>query len=97
MTEPEPSQDRGAGPDAVTIRASDPVDFEKLLANAGYILWELAGFRQCAFEAASQVTHAVGMAETEYGREFTQRPGRQLPSQPCGHMSDDRLGTKLTE
>ena len=31
-----------------------------------------------AVDAASQVSHAVGAAETEYGREFTQRTGGQL-------------------
>ena len=59
-------------------RASDLVGFEKLLANTGNILSELAGIRQRTVNAASQVTYAVGVAETEYGRQFTQRTGRQL-------------------
>jgi hypothetical protein len=59
-------------------RASDLVGFEKLLANTGNILSELAGIGQRVVDAASQVTHAVGVAETECGRQFTQRTGRQL-------------------
>jgi hypothetical protein len=67
-----------SGTDIMLTRASDLVGFEKLLANTGNILSELAGIGQRAVDAASQVTHAVGVAETEYGRQFTQRKGRQL-------------------
>jgi hypothetical protein len=42
-------------------RTSDLVGFEKLLANTGNIFSELAGIWQRAVDAASQVTHAVGI------------------------------------
>ena len=79
------------------IRASDPVGFEKLLADERNVLSELAGFGQRAVDAASQVTHTVGVAETEFGSQFTQRTGRHLPRQPCGNVSADGLGTTVSE
>ena len=69
----------------MTIRGSDPFGLERLLANGGNVLPELAGIRQRAVDAASQVADAVSVLETEHGRtQLTQRTGRQLAGQPCG-------------
>jgi hypothetical protein len=58
------------GLDAQPSRRSDRLGFEKLRANAGNILSELARFLEREVDAASQVAHAVGVTETEFGRQF---------------------------
>jgi hypothetical protein len=57
-------------------RASDLVAFEKVLANTGKFWSDLAGIRQRAVDAASLVTHAVGVAEAEYGRQYATQANR---------------------
>ena len=71
--------------------------FEELLANAGDILSKLAGIRERAVNAARQVADAVGVAQTEYCRQFTQRTGGQLPRELRGYVSADGLGTEVSE
>jgi hypothetical protein len=67
---------------------------EKLLAYSGDVLPELAGIRQRAVDAASQVADAVSEPEPEHGRKLTQRSGRQLAGQPCGDVSAGEKGSR---
>ncbi len=69
--------------------------FEELLANAGDLLSKLAEIRQRAGNTARQVAHAVGVAQTEFSRQFTQRTGARLPRKPRGHVSADGLGSEI--
>src|ERR1017187_8475688 len=86
-----------SGSATLTIRGSDPFGFEKLLANGGNVLPELAGISQRAVDAASQVADAVSVPETEHGRQLTQRTGRQLAGQPCGDVSADGLAATVAK
>ena len=60
-----------SGSAPLTFRGSDPFGLEKLLANGVNVLPELAGIRQRAVDAASQVAYAVSVPETEHGRQLT--------------------------
>ena len=89
----KPSSGAGPGP----IRASNPVGFEVLLANAGNVSSELAGIRHCAVDAASQVSHAAGAVETELGsallslgelRHFPPRRDDTAPHYPTDAKND---------
>ena len=81
----------------LTIPGSDPFGFEKLLANGGKVLPELAGISQRAVDAASPVADAASVPDTENGRQFTQRTERQLAEQPCGDVSADGLATTVAK
>ena len=86
-----------AGSAALSIRGADPFGFEKLPANGGNVLPELAGIRQRPVDAASQVADAVGVPETKHGRQLTQSTGRRLAEQPCGNVAAGGLAATVAK